>query len=160
MRAAASSSKSQGADSSQQGGCSRGAYRGVSERQSAQVLAAELDDVINRTPVTRLQASQKSFKPCRRSFDDMAYGEGFLWLPEPYADVDDDLLWSIRPDTRAWLKKAKRERQRTRARRTLYWFLVLAIGLGALTVTQKPDTLDTLQSLGIEIAQRLGTTPL
>ena len=143
MRAAASSSTNKKTDSLPDDVCAQSSYCSACAGHRKQALAAEIADVIKRETVARPHASQTSAQRVLTALN-----------------FERDLPRPIRPDTLAWLRKAKRNRRRARARRALSWVLVLAIGVSALTISRTPEPLNGLQSLRIEVARVLDLVSL
>jgi hypothetical protein len=160
MRVAAVSSNSQESDGLLQDVFTRGAYRDANEEHHEEILTAEIADFLDRKTRALQQAPLGSLKPRRTSLDDIACGQGFVWYPQPFVDVEGDLPRASWLVSHALLEKAKHERRRARTRRVWSWLLVLAIGVGALAVTGTQDSLKALQFIGIEVTQLLNTAPL
>jgi len=160
MRVAAVSSNSQESDGLLQDAFTRGPYRDANDEHHEEILVAEIADLLNRKTRALHQAPQVRLKPRRTSLDDIACGQGFVWYPQPFVDVEGDLPRASWLVSHALLEKAKHERQRARARRTWSWLLLLAIGIGALAISGTQDSLNALQFIGIDVAQLLNTAPL
>jgi hypothetical protein len=158
MRVAALSSNSQQSDGLLQDAFTRGTYRDANEEHHKETLVAEIADLLNRKTRALHQAPLGSLKPRRTSLDDIACGQGFVWYPQPFVDVEGDLPRASWLVSHALLEKAKHERRR--ARRAWSWLLILAIGVSALAVSGTQDSLKALQFIGIDVAQLLSTAPL
>ena len=135
MRVAAVSSNSQESDSLLQDAFTRGTYRDANEEQCEEILVAEIADFLNRTTRALHQAPLGSLKPRRTSLDDIACGQGFVWYPQPFVDVEGDLPRASWLVSHALLEKAKHECRRARARRAWSGLIVLAIGVGAFAIS-------------------------
>lgn len=160
MRVAALSSNSQQSDGLPQDAYAHGPYSDINEGHHEEVLTAEIVDFLNRKARALDQAPSDKLKSRRNSLDDIACGQGFVWYPEPFVDVDGDLPRVSRLVSDALLENAENERRRARLRRVWSSLLVLAIGAGALAVSGMQDSPNALQFIGIEFAQLLNAVPL
>ena len=160
MRIAALSSNSQQSDGLLQDAYARGPSRDANEGYDEEILTAEIADFLNRKAWALHQAPVGSLTSRRTSLDDIACGQGFVWYPQPFVDVEGDLPRVSRLVSDALLEKAEHERRRARARRAWSWLLVLAIGVGTLAVFGTQDSPNALQFIGIEFAQLLNTESL
>lgn len=160
MRAAVRGSNTQEPESLLQDANIGGPYRSADEGPWDEALVAEIADVLNRKTQALRQAPLRRVKSRRALLHDIACGGGFVWHPQPFVDVEGEVPRASRLVAHAWLEKAKREHRRARVGRALCWLLVLAIGAGTLAVSQTPESLSTLQSIGIEVAQLVRTAPL
>jgi hypothetical protein len=163
MRIAALSSNSQQSGGLLQDAYALGPSRDANEGYDEEILTAEIADFLNRKARALHQAPLGSLRSRRTSLDDIACGQGFVWFPQPFVDVEGgDLPRVSRLVSDVLLEKAEHERRRARARarRAWSWLLVLAIGVGTLAVFGTQDSPNALQFMGIEFAQLLNTESL
>jgi len=120
--------------------------------QSEDVLVAEIADVLDRKLGALRRTLLKGFKTPRTLRHDIACDCGFVWYPQPFNPIADELPRASRLVAHAWLEKAKRDRHRARARRAVYCLLVLVIGAGAYAVSQTPVSFSALRSIEIDVA--------